>query len=1486
LDDIFPRQKNMPNKVHEAVEKAVAGQLAGQNLQVVKEWKLKVIQLYETSLVRHGIMVVGTAGCGKTTIFNVLLKSLTAIPGNMKYTPTILNPKAVTNAQLFGELIKSSGEWVPGILAEIWKRVNNRANKYTSWIICDGPVDAIWIESMNTVLDDNRMLTLANAERIPMSDTTKMTFEVENLNNASPATVSRAGIIYVSPEDLSWRPLIHTWCEDRFIEKYQSHPDEKTYMTEFTEKYMIKTRLMRELATKYVYTMQTPEVVRTTMLLNLLQAVLQYFTEQGISIDRALYEKTFIYALSWSMGGLFETDDRVKFHKEILEKAGAPLPPITAQKQISEKESIFDFYIDPETKNWAYWAPEVWTAPKKIIFSQLLIPTSDSTRAEYIIHKVSQLPLERSMIREEHGLQHSLLVGSPGTAKTSVFIMYADKFDGDVRSFKRINFSNATRPSNFQAGIEGELTKHQARVFRPNGNKEMLVFMDDYSMPKINDWGDQETLEITRLCIEQRGLYSLTPDDAGVFHKFEQLKYCAAMRHPTGGRNTIPSRIMRHFFSMNMPPPSTRAIQNIYGRILDAIITTKRYPGTTGQEIIGMKPLLIESTIVLWETVSKRLLPTPTKFHYEFNIRDLARVFQGIARVAQASEYKVITTTSRLKEKIAPTLFMIGLWRHEAERTFVDRLITNQDKKIFMDMLGKVTKEKYRDACGFDDDQLMTDLLFADFQRDAEIDEYGSVIAEAPSVYEACTSLSSIKKRVNERLADYNERFPAKKMELVIFDDALYHLLRTTRTINSANGNALLVGVGGSGKQSLTKLSAHICKHKFFQIQLTKSYTEKSLMEDIKILFEEIAMRNGSVSFIITDAEIKSEGFLELINSLLATGEIPGMLNKDDREMFSLGVKPQLQKDLGKGVEPTPSQLAAFFLQKIKDQLHMVLAFSPVGNKFRTRASYFPSLFSQCAIDWFLPWPKEALVDVSGRFIGQFDIECTPEVKEELVNHMGECHNMVQGVRDVYFERMRRNVYVTPKSYLSFIDLYKTLYKAKWQGIDKDQSNIQSGLAKLLEATEGVGEMKKLLQAEDVKLRQATEETNKLIAVLTVENEAAEKKTIEVQGTKEACIAKKVSIGLEKEEADKDLRAAMPFVEAAEKALSGIKDNDISELKAMKRPHDICRLILDTVQILFLGPLVPVSVKEYAIQKKPVNFITDSYEEFTASLLQGPLRNQLAFFGVEDKNLINEETIELLAPYLELKFRDVEQEVFQGDIAKGSSSALKGVCEWCRAMSDYHKASKIVKPKLRLLNQKEGELRVAESQLESAQQELAAVIKKKAGLDAMYAEKQSIKEAMQAKANQLKRKMDQATKLIDSLADNKIRWTQSSQEFQSQKIRLAGDVAKASAFVSYCGPFNAEFRNLLSTEYFENDLNTRKIPNSDDLKLTQFLVDEQTVGDWNMEGLPTDDLSIQNGIMVTRSSRYPLMIDPQGQAITWIRNRERELEQFGYIFTL
>jgi dynein heavy chain len=319
-----------------------------------------------------------------------------------------------------------------------------------------------------------------------------------------------------------------------------------------------------------------------------------------------------------------------------------------------------------------------------------------------------------------------------------------------------------------------------------------------------------------------------------------------------------------------------------------------------------MRGHLIDATIALWEAVAKKLLPTPAKFHYLFNIRELARVFGGICKVAQQAEFKVIQNVTRLKEKVTPQLFLIGLWRHECERTFSDKLVNLADKKTFYDMLNKVTKEKFRDSLGFDDEQLMTNMLFADWQREDIMDEYGELAEKAPFVYEACASVDDIRKIANKKLDIYNELFPAKKMNLVIFDDALQHLLKVTRIINTPAGNALLVGVGGSGKQSLTKLASFICQQFFFQISLNKSYGDNQLKDDIKALYEKAGPMGQSVTFILTDAEIKKETFLEALNSMLATGEIPGLHQKEDRDLIPLQQKAVYMKEAGvKGEDPS-----------------------------------------------------------------------------------------------------------------------------------------------------------------------------------------------------------------------------------------------------------------------------------------------------------------------------------------------------------------------------------------------------------------------------------------------------------------------------------------------------------------------------------------------------------------------------------------------------
>lgn len=215
LKDIFPRQTSVEKQVYVDVESKIPIMLKKKPELISRpEFTLKIIQLYETSLVRHGFMLVGPTSSGKTTIMTILTESLSEC-GERPYRITRMNPKAITEKEMYGVKSEISDDWIPGVFSTLWQKCNARNSKFNMWLTCDGPVDAIWIENLNTVLDDNKILTLANGERIPMTDQCKLVFEVENLNNASPATVSRCGQVYISANDLGYEALYQGWCQLR-----------------------------------------------------------------------------------------------------------------------------------------------------------------------------------------------------------------------------------------------------------------------------------------------------------------------------------------------------------------------------------------------------------------------------------------------------------------------------------------------------------------------------------------------------------------------------------------------------------------------------------------------------------------------------------------------------------------------------------------------------------------------------------------------------------------------------------------------------------------------------------------------------------------------------------------------------------------------------------------------------------------------------------------------------------------------------------------------------------------------------------------------------------------------------------------------------------------------------------------------------------------------------------------------------------------------
>lgn len=176
---------------------------------------------------------------------------------------------------------------------------------------------------------------------------------------------------------------------------------------------------------------------------------------------------------------------------------------------------------------------------------------------------------------------------------------------------------------------------------------------------------------------------------------------------------------------------------------------------------------------------------------------------------------------------------------------------------------------------------------------------------------------------------------------------------------------------------------------------------------------------------------------------------------------------------------------------------------------------------------------------------------------------------------------------------------------------------------------------------------------------------------------------------------------------------------------------------------------------------------------------------------------------------------------------------------------------------------------MAMQKLSKAQGELDVVSEDLRKMQSDFDGAMAKKQAIQADADATQKRMDSANKLISALGGEYKRWKVDSEAFADELRRMTGDVALACAFVSYAGPFNADFRTSLLENSFFGDCVDKKIPVTKGLSVTKFMVDETTVGDWAHEGLPSDDLSIQNGIMVTLSSKWPLLIDPQNQGLSW-----------------
>ncbi|CAF1186132.1 unnamed protein product [Adineta steineri] len=1394
IGDLFPAL-DVPRKRDLKFEEEVKRAALDLKLQPEDAFILKVVQLKELFEVRHSVFIVGNAGTGKSQIW----KTLNRLYSNQKRRPVAidLDPKAVTNNELFGFMNPSTREWKDGLFSTIMRDLANTTHDGPKWICLDGDIDPMWIESLNTVMDDNKVLTLASNERVPLNPTMRLLFEISHLRTATPATVSRAGILYINPQDLGWGPQVATWIDSRPIQS------ERANLQILFDKYlpacmeMLKSNRFKKI---------TPLVdgCHVWMLCHLLECLLVP-DNCPPECSKELYEQYFVWACIWAMGAsLFQdqlVDHRVEFSRWWTLEFKAVKFPTT------QHTTVFDYYIDPETKKFELWSKKVpkFELDPDIPLQAALVPTSETVRIRYWM----DLLMERGY--------PVMLVGGAGSGKTVIVNDKLQSLNNELWTVVNVPFNYYTSSEMLQSILEKPLERKAGRNYGPPGNKRLVYFIDDMNMPEMDKYYTVQAHTILRQYLDYKHWYDRQKLTLRDIHN---CQYVACM-NPTAGNFTIDSRIQRHFAVFAVSFPGHDSLRTIYNSILSQHLASSQNAPFT-QAVQRYTPQLVDGALAVHQRVAATFLPTAIKFHYIFNLRDLSNIFQGI-----------LFTTG---ECVKSTKDLVRLYVHEAERVYGDKLVSSEDidsfQKIFRDTVKKNFSEIDEDYC---------------FRRPLIYTHFSTGIGDPK--YMPIDNWSQLTKLLTDALDNYNEI--NANMNLVLFEDAMMHVCRINRILESPRGNALLVGVGGSGKQSLSRLAAFVSQQEVFQITIRKGYGIAELKLDLNNLYIRAGIKNIPTVFLMTDAQVADEKFLVLINDMLASGEINGLFTDDETTDILASVKNEVK---AQGIEDTKENCWKYFIDKVRRNLKIVLCFSPVGSTLRVRARRFPALVNCTNIDWFHEWPETALISVAKRFIQ--DVDSLPkEYQDSVSEFMAYVHSSVNEMSVQYLTNERRYNYTTPKSFLEQIGLYRNLLQTKRREHEDGILRLENGLVKLESVAKQTDELKEKLKVEEVEVTKKNTEADRLIKVVESETKKVTEQRESAAIEEKEVAEKKERVAERQAESDRDLQKALPALKAAEDALNTLNRNNLTELKSFATPPAAILKVTATIQILLSPPNRVPRDRTWRAAKSMIGDV-------------GVFLNTLLNY---DKNHIPESSLKAVEEYL----RDPD---FNPDAIRRVSLAAAGLCAWAINIVQYYRVYCEVEPKRLAAEEATEQLRQTEDQFNATQAKLARLQTALQTLKDQFQAAQNEKDECQRAADQTSYTINLANRLVGGLASEKERWTNTIQQFQILGKFLPGNVLITTAYLSYVGYFTKYYREELLYRRWMPFLKNLKvpIPVTDNLDPLSMLIDDADMAAWNNEGLPADRMSYENATILTNCERWPLMIDPQLQGVKWIRTRYGE----------
>lgn len=423
------------------------------------------------------------------------------------------------------------------------------------------------------------------------------------MNHCSPATVSRGGVIYVNAEDVGWRPVVDSWIEK--LEAAEYRPLLAALFTRYVDVSLEYCRRNFKTVVPLIAVNQAMTICK------ILEGMLPKETPRGSPPpDKKLLEYKFVFACVWAFGGSMLVDKVYDFRTQFSKWWVSEWKNV----QFPEKGLVYDYYVDEEQclmMPWEEKVPKFQYFPGD--FANMFVPTVETTRLTYFLD---------SLVANKH---HLMFVGNTGTGKSAIMINKLRNMNAESMSYSTISMNSLSDAPNTQVILEQSLEKKSGVRYGPPGNKRLVYFVDDMNMPFVDKYDTQSAIEILRQMIDYNGWYDKVKI---VLKEIINSQYCAAM-NPTAGSFNITPRMQRQFMTLAVQMPPPEIVRAIYFQIVDGHISG------FDPDVAKMSNKLVDATIELHRLVMNNFLPSAVKFHYQFNLREMSNVTQGLCRMTR-----------------------------------------------------------------------------------------------------------------------------------------------------------------------------------------------------------------------------------------------------------------------------------------------------------------------------------------------------------------------------------------------------------------------------------------------------------------------------------------------------------------------------------------------------------------------------------------------------------------------------------------------------------------------------------------------------------------------------------------------------------------------------------------------------------------------------------------------------------------------------------